>query len=454
MEQFTKKMQRRDFLKNTVAAGGGLLLTGGSIYGQGGKSANNKLNIAVIGAHGRATALWPGIQDENVIAICDIDDNHLAIAAKKAPKAKHYHDWRKLLDEEKTLDAVMICTPDHTHAFIANWALNRNLHIYLEKPLAITCEEARIVRANYLPRKDKLATQVGMQRHAEINFNRVRELIKDGAIGELKDVHAWGDRQIPKPGYLPAAGKPPSNLDWDLWLGPSPYHPYNPGYFANSDAPGSNCLCWNMYWDFGAGQIGDMGSHTMDLAWNALDADLPTWAKATGDEYNPDVTPVNMQASFGIPANDWRPEIRLNWHQGGAMPGSPDGSIDLKKIGHGVMFKGDKGFLIADFTRRILIPHGRDADMSYYQPRDPKDRIPDMGHFQKQWVDAAKSGGNYKTACDFDYSSKMIETMLLGLVAYRVGDQISYDGATGKSDNPEATALISKKYRDGWEIDG
>ncbi|MBT8044568.1 MAG: Gfo/Idh/MocA family oxidoreductase [Verrucomicrobiae bacterium] len=451
MDKNRSSLQRRDFLKKTATVGGGMLiLPSGTLFGQG---ANSKLNIALIGSYGRGKAHWSTIKKENVIAICDIHEKNLAHAAREFPKAKKYFDWRKLLDEEKTLDAVVICTPDHTHAFIANWALNRNLHIYLEKPLAITCEEARIVRANYMKRKDKVATQIGMQRHAGSNFNRVRELIKDGAIGELKDVHAWGNRQIPKPGYLPAAGEPPKHIHYDLWLGPSPHHPYNPGYFEATRGPGSGCLSWNMYWDFGAGQIGDMGSHTMDLAWNALDADLPTWAKATGDNYNPDVTPVKMHASFGIPANDWRPDIRLNWHQGGAMPKSPDSSINLNKIGHGAMFKGDKGFIIADFRRRILIPYGRGADMSYYKPRAEKDMIPDMGHFQMQWINAAKTG-NMKTACDFEYSSKMIETMLLGLVAYRAGDKIQYNGVTGKCDTAEATALVGKKYRDGWTIDG
>tara|TARA_Y100000385_G_scaffold291398_1_gene369126 strand:- start:2071 stop:3405 length:1335 start_codon:yes stop_codon:yes gene_type:complete len=444
-------MKRRNFLQKAATIGGGLtILPSGSVFGQ---SANSKLNIALIGSFGRAKAHWSSVSKESVIAICDVDDKHLALAAKEFPKAKHYHDWRKLLDAEKTLDAVVICTPDHTHAFIANWALNRDLHVYLEKPLAITCEEARIVRANYLKRKDKVATQIGTQLHAGANFSRVRELIKDGAIGELKDVHAWGNRQHPKPGYLPAAGNPPKHLNYDLWLGPSPHHPYNPGYFEAMRGPGSNCLSWNMYWDFGAGQVGDMGSHTMDLAWNALDADLPTWAKATGDAYNPDVTPVKLASSFGIPANDWRPEIRLNWHQGGAMPKSPSDIIDLKKIAHGVMFKGDKGFLIADARRRILIPYGRDANMSYYDRRDPEEMQPEVGHFQKQWIDAAKSG-KCETACDFEYSSKMIETMMLGLVAYRAGDKIAYNGATGKCDTPEATAFLSKKYRDGWTLDG
>ena len=137
---------------------------------------------------------------------------------------------------------------------------------------AITVHEARTIRSAYLPKRDKLATQVGMQRHALQNFNRLREMIHDGAIGSLKHAYAWGNRQIPRPGYLPAKGVPPSKLNYDLWLGPSPYHPYNPGYFDYA-AAGANCLNWNMYWDFGTGQVGDMGSHTMDLAWYGIDSD-------------------------------------------------------------------------------------------------------------------------------------------------------------------------------------
>ena len=153
-----------------------------------------------------------------------MNEKHLAFGAQKFPEAKQYVDWRKCLDQ-KDLDAVVCCTADHTHAFVANWAMNRGKHIYCEKPLANSVEEARVVRANYLKNKDKLATQVGTQRHEYENFNRVRELIRDGAIGELQAVCAWGNRQIRKPGYLPAAGDPPADFHWDLWLGPSPAHP-------------------------------------------------------------------------------------------------------------------------------------------------------------------------------------------------------------------------------------
>lgn len=432
-----------------AATGAGLLiLPRTTLFGA--NAPSNKLNIALIGTWGRGEAHFNAIATENVVALCDVDENHLAFGAKRFPKAKQYVDWRPCLDQ-KDVDAVVICSADHTHAFISNWALNRGQHVYCEKPLANTVEEARVVRANYLKNKNKLATQVGMQRHALENFNRLRELVKDGAIGELQRVSTWGDRQIRRQGYLPAQGEPPSHLHYDLWIGPSPFHPYNPGYFEGG--PGMNCLSWNMYWDFGSGQVGDMGSHTMDLAWNAIDACLPTSAEAKGDPYHPEVTPVALEAHFEHPANDWRPAIKVSWYQGGRMPESPSRYIDLKKIDHGVMFEGTKGELIGDFNTRVLYPNGPSADLTYYQPRTQETLIPKLGGFQQQWIKACK--GDLKTACDFEYSGNMIEQLLLGLVAYRAGKKINYDGEKGQVTNcPEANEFLRRAYRPGWTLNG
>jgi len=444
MPEKTKTIERRRFLKSAATVGAGLTILPSGVL-SGANAPSNKLNVALIGAGGRARAHMGAISKENVVALCDINERTLAGAAKRFPKAKTYVDWRKCLDQ-KGMDAVICCTTDHTHAFVANWALNRDLHVFCEKPLGNSVEETRVVRATYLKKKDKLATQVGTQRHSNENFNRVRELVLDGAIGDLQTAWAWGNRQIRRPGYLPKQGEPPAHLHYDLWIGPSPFHPYNPGYFGG-------CLRWNMYWDFGSGQIGDMGSHTMDLAWNALDAGLPTSAEGEGQEFNPEVTPVELHTSFDIPANDRRGAIRLHWYQGGMMPRSPRGYVDLKKIGHGAMFKGSKGFLVADFGSRVLIPHGGSADLTYYKPR-PKDKVlPPLGHFQEEWTKACK--GDLKTSCDFDYGGKLIETMLLGLVAYRVGKKLNYDGENGRvTNNPEADALLRRKYRPGWTLNG
>ncbi len=440
----TQAIARRHFLKATAVAGAGLtILPGGLLAGP--DAPSNKLNVAVIGAGGRARAHFGAIRGENVVALCDVNEQTLATAAKTFPNAKHYVDWRKCL-EQKDIDAVVCSTTDHTHAFIANWAMNRRMHVYCEKPLANTVEEARVARANYLRNKDKLATQVGTQRHANPNFDRVREMVLDGAVGKLEHVHVWGNRQIRRDGYLPAAGDPPEHLHYDLWIGPSQMHPYNPGYFRG-------CLGWNMYWDFGSGQIGDMGSHTMDLAWNAIDAGLPTSAVAHGEKFNPDITPVDLTATFEHPANDWRPAIRLTWYQGAHKPSRLAEDVNVEKIGHGVMFQGDKGYLVADFGKRELLPREKDAGVAHYKPRPQQKQIAAMGGFQTQWVNACK--GDLKTSCDFDYSGTAIEQMLLGLVAYRVGEKIQYDGASGRVTNhSQANDLLSREYRQGWTLDG
>jgi predicted dehydrogenase len=444
-------MNRRNFLKTTTLAAAPLVVTRFDLFGA--DAPSNRLNLALIGTWGRGEAHFESLATQNVVALCDVDEEHLAFGLKQFPGAKTYVDWRKLLDDHQKLglDGVVICSLDHTHAFISNWALNRGLHVYCEKPLANTVEEARIVRANYLKHKSKLATQVGMQRHAFQNFNRLRELIHDGGIGELKAAYAWGDRQLRKPGYPPAAGNPPSTLHYDLWLGPAPLHPYNPDYFSGKS--GLNCLQWNMYWDFGNGQVGDMGSHTMDLVWNVIDAGLPTSAEAKGDPFNPEVSPVTLETHFEHPANQWRGPIRVSWYQGGALPSSPKAYVDLKKIDHGAMFKGTKGFVVADFTSRILLPFGDESDLTYYKPRPKNEVLPKLAHFQQEWFDACK--GNLKTSCDFDYSGLMIEQQLLGLVAYRAGQKIEYDGSAGRvTNNAEANAFLTRRYREGWTLNG
>lgn len=445
-----RSTKRREFLKSAAVIGaGGLLLPRFKLFGA--EAPSNKLNIALIATGHRAQAHYDVVAKENVVALCDVHQKHLAAAAKKFPKAKLYEDWRKCL-EQKDIDAIVCCTLDHTHAFVVNWALNRGKHIYCEKPLVNSVEEARLIRATWLKTKDKLATQVGTQRHQFENFNRVREMVRDGAIGKLIEVSAWGDRQVRQSHYLPSEGDAPSYINYDLWLGPSAFHPYNSAYFKGG------CLNWNMFWDFGSGQVGDMGSHTMDLAWNAIDAGLPTSAEGIGDPFNPEVTPVKLETHFEIPANDWRPQMLVSWYQGGAMPESPHRAIDLTKIDHGVMFEGTKGFLVSAFDSHILIPMGndsggKDANMTYYKPRAKDALIPTMGIFQEEWIRACK--GNLKTSCDFGYATDMIEMMLLGLVAYRAGKKIKYDGTTGQStDCPEANQLMRHTYREGWTLNG
>ena len=250
-------------------------------------------------------------------------------------------------------------------------------------------------------------------------------------------------------GYLPAAGAAPSTIDWEQWIGPVQMHPFNPGYFGAR--PGAGCLLWNMYHDFGSWQVGDMGSHTMDLAWNAIDADAPTTAEAVGDPYSPEVCPSDHHASFSLPANSWRGPVKLEWYQGTLKPTSPNPAIDILKIGHGAMFRGTKGILISDFTTRILIPGREGADMTYYKSPTTEKVAPPHPSFVGQWINACK--GDLKTSCDFDYAGKMIETLMLGLAAHKAGKVLNYDSATGKVTNySDVNENLKKEYRKGWVL--
>jgi hypothetical protein len=209
-----------------------------------------------------------------------------------------------------------------------------------------------------------------------------------------------------------------------------------------------------------------MGSHTMDLVWNAIDAGAPISAEAEGDKFNPDVCPIELRATFEHPANSWRPPITVSWFQGGLKPSSPKQYLDLNKMGNGAVFEGSKGFLVADFNSRMLIPSDNVGDLTYYKHRSKEDLLPFVGGskeltrntgseqiFQQEWVDACK--GNKKTTCDFDYAGTEMEQQLLGLVAYRVGKKIEYDPAAGRvTNNPDANQYLSRKYRAGWTLNG
>ncbi len=367
-------MLRRDLLKSAAAGAGLTILRSGMLRGQ--NAPSNKLNIALIGVWGRGTAHYNILRTQNVVALCDVNDHRTKEALELFPNAKTYWDWRRCLDQ-KDIEAVMICTADHQHAFVANWALNRGKHVYCEKPLGITVEEARTVRATYLKNRPKLATQHGTQRHAYPNFERVRELILDDAIGELKVVHGWDSRQLPRPGYPAGEGMPPSFLHYEQWIGPTHYHPYSPQYFGGS--AGMNCLFWNMYRDFGVGQMGDMGAHTMDLLWNSVDAGAPIAIEVdqeVSDKYDPNICPVKLKVSFDHPANSWRGPIKLVWYQGGLKPETPRSYIDVEHIANGAIFVGTKGSIIADFTSRIILPNNDDGDMTYYKRRTRDQLLP------------------------------------------------------------------------------
>jgi len=436
------RMKRRTFLKQSAMAGAGLVVLKSGIL-RAGNSPNEKLNIAVIGVAGRGGANLNSVKSENIVALCDVNEKNLASAAERFPRAKTYIDWRKCL-EQKDIDAVVCSTTDHTHAFVNIWAMNRGKHVYCEKPLANSVEEAQMVRKTYIKNKGRLATQMGTQIHASDNYRRMVELIKNGAIGTVSEARVWCSR-LPEGGsYLPEVKPVPDNIHWDLWVGPSPMHPYNPGYF------GGGCLAWNLYWDFGSGQIGDMGSHMMDMPYWALDLKLPTTCEAAGTPVNTDTCPQWLTAEWDHPANDWRPAVKIYWYDGGKKPGMPSKAFDRDWLFKGVLFKGDDGWLLADYGYRMLMLRG---DMTHYKSPTPDELIPPSPGHHNEWLIGCKTGK--PTLCNFDYSGALIENNLLALVAYRVGKKLEWDSENMKATNcPEADRYIRKIYRKGWVLNG
>jgi predicted dehydrogenase len=420
---------RRDFLRGAAAFGLASTLGARALA-----SPNEKLNIGIIGTSGRALGNIEGVEGENIVAVCDIDDRLLGSALDKFPRAKGFEDFRKLI-EWKWLDAVVISTADHTHAPAAAMALRMGKHVYCEKPLTHSVHEARVVAG--LAKDSKLATQMGTQIHATDNYRRVVELVRSGAIGAVEEVHVWCTGKSWSGGKRPAeTPSVPSYLKWDLWLGPAPYRPYHPTYQPAE---------WRRWWDFGNGTLGDMACHVMDLPFWALDLRYPTTIEAQGPAVDPETSPAGLTVKYQFPATKGRGPIALNWYDGGAKVEILD-RHNLPKWGLGVLFVGKKGMLQADYGRRLLFP---EAEFKDFRPPEPT--IPaSIGH-HAEWIAACKDGR--PTTCNFDYSGALTEAVLLGNVAFRSGKKIEWDGPNMKAINgTEAEAFLRREYRQGWTL--
>ena len=434
------RTNRRHFLRNSAFAGIGLYVAGAVRTGYS-RSPNEKLNIGIIGSSGRGGSNTQSVATENIVALCDVDESRLASAAQKYPKATKFADWRKLVDQ-KGLDAVVVSTTDHTHAFACVWAMNRGMSVYCEKPLAHSVQEARTMQDTYKKNQKKIATQMGTQIHATENYRRVVELIQGGAIGPVREAHVWCGRVGMKNGERPKdTPEVPKNLNWDLWLGPAPLRPYNPRYL-----PG--CMTWEQWWDFGNGCIGDMGSHLIDLPFWALKLRDPIAVCAEGAQLRKETYPEWLMGHWEHPARGDMPAVKLHWYDGIQRPKFTIPGQDLNKWGIGVLFVGDQGMLLADYGRKILLPEEKFKDFKAPAPSIPKS----LGHHQ-EWIHGAKTGA--PTLCNFDYSGKLVENNLLATVAFRTGKKLQWDSKALKATNcPEADKFINLEYRTGWKLDG
>jgi predicted dehydrogenase len=428
----SRRVSRRQFVQSSAATAGAFALWGlpRSVFG-----ANERLNVACIGVGNQGKYNLENVKHENLVAMADVDEKFLAAAGELAPKAKKFADYRRMLEEMgKGIDAVVVATPDHSHAYAAVLAMNLGKHCYCEKPLAHNVHEVRLMRK--AAKKNNLVTQMGTQIHAQDNYRRVVELIKAGAIGPVKEVHVWVDGYY-HGGDRPHEKKPaPDTVNWDLWLGPAPRRDYHEGLHP---------FFWRGWWDFGGGKFSDMACHHMDIAHWALDLMLPEAVECEGPPDHPEWAPKWQIARYRYPAKGSRPAVNLTWYHGDKRPPQFREGLIPKNWGNS-LFVGEKGMLLTDYNRHVLLPEKDFADY----PRPEKSIPKSIGH-HREWLEACKTGG--KTLCNFDYSGALAEAVQLGNVAYRSGRKITYDAATGKAMGyPEADKFIRRDYRKGWEL--
>ncbi len=425
---------RRNFLTSAAAIGGGYWLATSNTYAT--QSANEKLNIGVIGVGGRGAADLAGVAHENIVAICDVNTSTLAKVSTVHTGAKKYVDYRKLL-EQKNLDAVVIGTPDHHHAPATIRALARGLHVYCEKPLTHTVREARMVAE--MAAKQKVATQMGTQNHEHPGYLETVELIQTGAIGDVSEVHIvtdrpgrWWPQGLPTP--QPTASVP-QELKWDEWLGPARQRDYHKSYVP---------FRWRGWWDFGCGAIGDMAIHLMDPAFWALKLGGPVTVSAMGPKPLDDCGPTWMIVRFQFEKRGDMPPCSVYWYEGNAQPPK---HIAEELPMNGSLFVGTDGRLaVAHGGNPRLLPEEKFKDVK--RPEPYLKRSP--GHHQ-QWIDACKTGS--ETGSNFQYAGPFTEVVLLGNVAFRCGQTVHFDPTTMRITNIEtANQYLDKEYRDGWGL--
>jgi len=450
------RISRREFLGASATAAAGMMIVPRHVLGGPEITPpSDKLNIGCVGVGGKGTSdIW-SVSTENIAALCDVDDTHMAEFLKHEQndpqhqpmyeRANKYRDFRAMLEKEKNLDAITVTTPDHTHAVIAMMAIQMGKHTFVQKPLTHTIKEARMLKK--AAEEAGIVSQMGNQGHAGEGARLINEWIWDGAIGGVREVHVWTNRPIwpqgiDAPDEIPSV---PSTLDWNLWLGPAPFRPYHPA------------LChfvWRGWWDYGTGALGDMGAHLMDQPFWALKLGYPTSVQASSTQYTEDSYPVAEMVTYEFPQRGDMPPVKLTWYDGGLMPPRPEDIEPGRMMGDdggGVLFVGDKGKLMCSTYGRNprIIP---ETKMQEY--RRPEKSIPRSPGIHEEWVEAIKAGK--KSTTDFSYSAVLTEAMLLANVAVLMQDKytkLEWDGEKMEFTNvPEANQHLHKEYRPGWSL--
>ncbi len=474
-----QRMNRRHLLSGAAAAGAGLLILRHSASARS-YQANEKLDIALVGLGTRGKHFLEAIPriEENLVALCDVNQSQTDAAAKRFPSARTFRDFRKMFDAmERQIDAAIVATPVHTHAMVAMAAMTRGKHVYVEKPISHDVGEARTMRD--MARRQKVVSQMGNQGMATDSFRRTLELIQDGAIGEVREAHvlfeSGGTGPLARPKDQPPV---PESLDWDLWIGPAPMRPYHPGYLppqfpgAGGTPESPSLIGWNRWRDFGGGALGGAGSHSINLAFKALDV-ASLWNDAGGkrtirveteiSERCPESFPRCQIVYFDLPARGSQPPARIRWcnawdteiKKRGILDDLEKAAGEPLKWAHGswsphsfLLLVGTKGRALANFHNSVckLLP-----EKDFPNAGGPPQRLPRSGSHEREWVAACKGGP--KPMSNFEHSGPAIEMLLLGNVAAVVDGPLEYDPvACAVVNHAEANRLLHPPRRTGWSL--
>lgn len=455
----THRTTRRTFIRQAASASMvGPLLLSGSARGEGGR----KLRHASIGVARRGEQdldLFNTHPDLEIVALCDVDANHLQAAARRFPKARLYRDWREMLEKERNnIDSVNAAVPNHMHAPIAVTAMRMGKHVYCQKPLTHSIHEARVL-ADEAARRPELVTQMGVQTHSDSSYRTAVAMIQSGTIGKVKEVHSWDIVRFHYTGAFvdppmrrrpDRADKVPDTLDWDLWLGVAPERPYVADLY--------HTRWWRRWQDFGGGAHGDMGGHMMDGAFTALELTSPKWVMSHRSPPYEETFAPNNKVQYRFPGTKYTSgDIDYFWYDTGPVDAKSSWPVDQSKDlpGDGTMFVGESGFL--------FLPHGgapqllpADEMKSAAEAFDKKvGRVEgkEVDHYH-QFVNACLGKG--KTTTPFAYSGPLTESVLMGTVVNRFpGEKLIWDARALKFTNkPEANAFLRRAYREGWRVEG
>ena len=502
-KQQSNKISRRNFLGATAAVAAFTIVPRHVLGGAGVQAPSDTLNIATVGIGGQGGSNTRACANAgaNIVALCDVDDNYAANTYRGYPNAAKYKDFREMLDKQKDIDAVIVATPDHSHAVIAMAAMRRGKHVYVQKPMVKYVWEARMLTE--AARKYNVVTQMGNQGHSGSGVKQFEQMVAANVIGDITEARAWTNRPIwPQGVNMPPEEIPvPEGLDWDLWIGPAPYRHYAQFPDVNNTRGGGMQTYapfnWRGWWDFGCGALGDMACHILDCAFSGLKLKYPKSVEACASPVNDQTFPMASIIRFEFPEREGMPALKLSWHDGGLKPPRPKELEDPQmtiRSGQSTIFIGTKGIICTGEYGNSPTIYPVELMQQWRASQQTANNIEGSGNFmgamaagrgnrtnrggftgagraggtggfnrgggggsshEGNWIDACKAGKPADAVSNFDYSGPFTESVVMGCLALKYKDQkLLWDGESMRfTNNEQANSYVKPTYRQGWSLD-